>query len=1012
MKPLHLTMAAFGPFAGQQNVDFSALDDLGLYLVAGPTGAGKTSIFDAIVFALYGEVPGDRGDDKEGIRSLFAQPETLTEVSLEFLVGDQQWRIKRSPTQNRPKKRGEGTTPQGSKASLEQWVDGSWNEVAGATTPVNDRVKQLVGLDDEQFSRVVLLPQGEFQKVLLAEKGEREGLLRALFASTGYKRAVDHLFREATDAKKKADIFKDRTNTTETNVATQWNVALRGLAEVEKETDLALPAWPESSSPESEDAEISPMGDVEGHVAHLVAAVKSIKGELQQAEKKSATAEKAHNDLKAKADKFNEKAALKEELAGFDATKDQARADQTRHDDGLKAQPVVKAQSDLKKATEHLEQTLQVCDKQRSVLGTAGLPAAELPDDSKAVAALANHWTKQGVALQTAAENQDQINELHQEHDDFQDDAEQKQKEADLLAQGLEESAAENINLQTEFAAAEKGRGQLAKVQQAAQQAADAHQAAGALQAALDEVKVAESSAAAAEGALIEAKEELTQCQEMQRKSWAGLLAHEALAEGDACPVCGSEEHPTPAAPADGEVDVALAAAQERHDTAVGAQGAAKTALSTAQGVVAKAEKKVTTGQKDLTQVAKGHKKVAAAAEIKLKEVQEIAEGYGDLKAAIDVSSTRRQDDEKAHQALLAEVKSLQNLARQRASDSDKLRKKVEKVAGKGADLSALVNQATAVCEALGVLAEAVTEYQLAAAHVQSRQEAVDQAVAAAGFIDVDAALVAEVFKDEIADLYRALEERRAALVLAKDSLAKLKEVPKECPDLTVSAEALTQCQGLAGTLQEAFTRVEEWQASFNRAVETAEGVAEESAGVTKQADLVLQVSQTCRGKGGARRSLESWVLARFLQEVAVVASKRLLKMTNGQYGFVVGKPGGKDPLRLDIDDHYLGAVRSANSLSGGEKFMASLSLALGLADTVQRRNGGIRIESLFVDEGFGALDPSALDSAIDTLVGLRDEGRTVGLISHVEGIKNRIALGLEVQKTKDKGSHIVVPQR
>jgi len=154
-------------------------------------------------------------------------------------------------------------------------------------------------------------------------------------------------------------------------------------------------------------------------------------------------------------------------------------------------------------------------------------------------------------------------------------------------------------------------------------------------------------------------------------------------------------------------------------------------------------------------------------------------------------------------------------------------------------------------------------------------------------------------------------------------------------------------------------------------------------------------------------------VLARFLQEVAAVASVRLLKMTNGQYGFVVGKPGtGSDPLRLDIDDHYLGAVRSANSLSGGEKFMASLSLALGLADTVQRRNGGIRIESLFVDEGFGALDPSALDSAIDTLVGLRDEGRTVGLISHVEGIKNRIALGLEVQKTKDKGSHIVVPQR
>jgi DNA repair protein SbcC/Rad50 len=1008
MKPLHLTINAFGPFGGQQMVDFSTLDDLGLYLVGGKTGAGKTSIFDAIVFALYGQVPGDRGDDLEGVRSLYAQPETLTEVTLEFLVGDQHWKIKRSPAQHRPKKRGDGTTEQGSKATLEQQVSGNWNEVASATKLVNDRVEQLIGLDDEQFSRVVLLPQGAFQKVLLAKKEEREGLLRALFASRGYKKIADYLFDEARDAKKKADLSQERKNTTEDSVATQWKVALDGLAEVGEETDVVLPVWPES-----EDAEASPMDDVEGRTVHLVVAAKSIKGELQQAEKKFSSAEKIHNELMAKVDKFNEKAALEEELAEFAATKGKAQVDQSRHDNGLKAQPVVKAQSHLKEATEHLGETQLACDEQRTVLQDAGLAASELPGDSKAVSTLSTHWIKQEAALRTAGENQEQVDELRQECDGFQSDAEQKQGEAELLAEALGVAATNNVSLQAAFVAAENGRGQLAKVQQAAREAGDAHKAAGVLQDALAEVKIGEAAAKAAEGALAKAKGELSQCQVLQRKSWAGLLAHEALAEGDACPVCGSEEHPIPAVLADGEVDDALAAAQERHDAAVGAHGAAKTALSAAQRTATAAEKTATVGQKDLTQVVRGLKETAEAAEVKFQEVQESAEGYDDLKAAIDAANTRRQTDEKNQESLLAEVKGLQALAKQKAADADKFRKKVEKVVGQDADLSALVNQAVAICTALDVLAEAVADHHLAKAQVQSRRGAVDQAVTSAEFKDVDAALSAEVPEDELTALHSALEERRAALVLAKDKLAKLKEVPTECPDLTASTETLAQSQDLMAVLQDALTRVDEWQASFDRAVTTAEKSAVESAEVRRVSDLAVQVSKTCRGTGGARRSLESWVLARFLQEVAVVASVRLRKMTNGQYGFVVGKPGGgADPLRLDIDDHNLGAVRSANSLSGGEKFMASLSLALGLADTVQRRNGGIRIESLFVDEGFGALDSETLDSAIDTLVGLRDEGRTVGLISHVEGIKNRIALGLEVKKTKDNGSHIVVPQR
>ena len=265
----------------------------------------------------------------------------------------------------------------------------------------------------------------------------------------------------------------------------------------------------------------------------------------------------------------------------------------------------------------------------------------------------------------------------------------------------------------------------------------------------------------------------------------------------------------------------------------------------------------------------------------------------------------------------------------------------------------------------------------------------------------------------ELDDLEERLDKREQAEKGAKTRLGVLSKegVPKARPAVEVAATAVADAVERVGSLREAIRLLSERHKAFKGAADSADQKRSAAAKARAGADLAEQVDKTCRGKGpGSKQSLEQWVLAHFLREVSAEATVRLRSMSDGRFGFVVSDQDEKDRavgLRLDIEDSYTGKKRPTNSLSGGETFLASLSLALGLADTVQRRNGGVRIDCLFVDEGFGALDTDALDLAIDTLAELRAGGRTVGVISHVEGVKQRLDLGLRVVKT-DRGSHIV----
>ncbi len=1013
MKPLNLVINAFGPFAGRQEVDFSTLDDLGLYLVAGDTGSGKTSIFDALVFALYGTVPGVRGNDLAGIRSHFADPGTTTKVTLEFVIGGDRWRVERMPTQERLKKKGEGTTKINVKATLEHWDGGAWDEVASGKNPVDKRVEELLGLDDKQFSQVVLLPQGGFQKVLLAKKEDREGLLRTLFASLGYKKAADYLKEEATRLRSEASTARAVREKAEASVAVQWADALQGLADLGEETDLVFTEWPVVLD---ENDEGSAMHDISGRMGHLEGAKNSIEKVLGLAEKKSETAEKAHRKLTTEAEKFTQKVELELKLAEFAASEENAKLDQKRHKEGVKAAPVVEALDELKLATQGLVSAQNANQTQEQTLVAVGLASKEVPKETKVAQGLSLTWARRQAECQTAAENLEAANDLRQNHEDLLGEVASGLEEAEDLEQGLKEAAAESKDLQKDLAAAEDARAGLVEMQKASQAAQEKFSDAGALLTAQGKVKKAEVFAVSAAKKLAKAQKSATQCQEQQRKNWAGHLAQEALVNGESCPVCGAEEHPSPAPLADGGADEALAKAESDQQSAATAQGAAQASLHAAQEFLVEAKKKVKTGNRELSEVVVELENSANEAQDLLNEVQELADGYQSLKVEADRAEASKRADEKKQTDVLAEAKNLQSSAKQKDTEATKMQKKVDDAVGPGADPAALTDQAAAIGEALSGLLDTLQAQQVAEGEQRVGQKTVDQALSASPFKNSDGARAAFVPGDKLAELGEALESRSRALALAEGQLAGLKGAPKDCPDIEAATVLLEQAREYVEGLQKAFTTVDERKRSFSQAVDSAKETAAQGAALQKEADLVERVDKTCRGTGaGSNRSLESWVLARFLKEVAVEASVRLRKMSSGQYGFVVrttDDEGKADPLRMDIDDHYSGTTRQVSSLSGGEQFMASLSLALGLADTVQRRNGGLRIECLFVDEGFGSLDPATLDLAIDTLVGLRDEGRTVGLISHVEGVKGRIDLGLEVKKSDNQGSRIVVPKR
>ncbi len=984
MRVHHLTLSAFGPFAGTVSVDLDDAGRDGLFLLWGPTGAGKTTLLDAVVFALYGTVPGARGQEKR-LRSDHASAELRTEVQCELSLGRERVRVTRRPEQQRPKKRGAGSTTEQATLVVQRLTDGGWEPVSTRIDEGSEHLRSRLGLSAEQFCQVVLLPQGDFARFLRAEPEERGRLLRTLFDVGRFADAEDWLAEE----RRRAD---ERCRTARADVSTV-------LARVAQVADVQIP---EALAPDL-------VGAAGVAADRWVAAVCAAAG--TRAAAAVTDAERAAADLTARADELAAARALAERHARR-AVADEDLQRLLAEESGLHP---VRARADAGRRAEPLRDALETARRAVSIA-----TAAEV-----AHATAQRAWTAVGgtgaVESTTARGLRDEVataRGLLPEVD--------RAVALERASAGLEAAVQQLVERIAAVQARVHDRPARQVAAEAALAAATRAQARepglvsevgrlGRMLAAGESAARLRTDLAAVEAAVLERREDLVSTRERAVELRAGRLAGMAaelaagLADGGDCPVCGSVAHPRLAVPGGPVVTAeqeerARAAVElaERELHAVREEVQRRTAELAGLDAIAgplppadiRASVREAEAELQVVRVA-----IAGAAEVR--------DGLARLLADAEAQDQELSQDRAELAGRRAE------LAATRAAHAD-LVDLLTRSMGEDEDLPARVARLTAQAEACEAAVEAArVAKQARADRLVATGRAAARAVEA-GFPAVPAADAALLDPGELTRLTDRVQAHDRAVAVARSTLAApdLADLPP-VPDLG-SAEAACRAATTARESAVAETRALQRQvADLGALAGTLSSARVELDELRAQAEHVGSLADLVTGRGSntLKMRLQSFVLAARLEQVAQVASRRLQDMSAGRYTFLhsdaQGRNGARGGLGLDVLDEHTGVRRGTKTLSGGESFMASLALALGLADVVTAESGGVQIDTLFVDEGFGSLDPQALDAVMGVLDELRRGGRTVGVVSHVEELRTRIPSRIEVLAGRD-GSRLV----
>ncbi|MDT7538560.1 MAG: repair protein SbcC/Rad50 [Actinomycetota bacterium] len=979
MRPHRLRVTAFGSFAGTVEIDLDALSGNGLFLLHGDTGAGKSTLLDAMGFALYGRVPGVRNDAKR-LRSDYAAPDAHTEVQLEATLGGRRMRITRSPEYDRAKKSGIGTTTQKAKVLLEEQVTGGWTTLSTAFREAGDEIADLVGMSADQFFQVVLLPQGEFAKFLRADSGDRAKLLEKLFGTGLYRSAEEWLVGRRIATSRAVEAARE-----EVTLATARAALAAGVDEPAEPCavwaeELAAHAASERAVAESAVAAATARRDAAREAAEAVTRLAA----AQQQRKQLLSTQVAL-------------AARAAEIGGLRAEADEAR-----------------------RAAEVAALLAQVEERTRAVAGAAArqsaaratLPGVQLAADLDVAALervvavgrerIGGYEALRELAADVARDQQATLSATR--------DNEAAVTAIDAVAQRIAEIPAQRAKL---TAAVDEARAALVRlpVVQARREAL--------LRSAADAAALATVIGAAAQ-----LRDELLLCREKAvslrdkaadvREARLEAIRFELasmLVDGDPCPVCGSLFHPDPSEVRGERItrddeDTARAAAEEaqREVEALGQRLAAAEADRDAL-LTRLAGESATTIAAELARIESEHAALvplAAGLDVRAAAVEAIDAEQATLeqqRSALAVTAT-----EAVRRAAEAEARAVAGRAR--------LANELE-----GADdLDAAIAAATAVVAAAETVVEAEAELVRAQREHDAASATASASAARCGFADVTAARVAvraTDWRNDAEQALRAYDDEYAATTAAlldprlDVPLEPAADVAGTAAALAIADAALDEATARCATAQARDTSLAVLVPALGSRLTALGPVLDEARRVRSLADLC-----TGAGANALRMTLSSFVLAARLEEVAAAASERLLRMTQGRYSLVhtdgTARGGARSGLGLLARDTWTGQDRETSTLSGGETFLASLALALGLTDVVTAEAGGSRIEALFVDEGFGTLDEQTLDEVMDVLDGLREGGRIVGLVSHVAELKQRIPAQVEVRKGR-AGSALTV---
>lgn len=1003
MRPIRLCMAAFGPFPEVEEIDFSRLGENPLFLINGPTGSGKSTILDGICYALYGETTGNEREARE-MRCDHAKDDVLTEITLEFELVSGRYRIVRIPDQLRPKARGEGYTEQKAKAELYK-LEGDEQTllVAPKITEATEAIVNLTGLSAEQFRQVMILPQGKFRELLLAKSDERENIFQQLFQTQIYSQLQVSLREKANLlAAELREIRLQQQAVLESIDQENDSLLSEKIVNLGKELiHLAQKKQQEEKRLQELQQEIQQAKQLQASFADYENAEKQFKAleqqktEIEEKQKQLQSASTANEIEPVYADKNSKKDALaKISQQTEDARKNSSEAENRLHALNTEYQALPEKEQQLtsiKQSIIELEKYQQYSEKLKKA-------QQEKSSAEQAMSLGQKQLDDQQSKLVSQKKKLEELDDtLQKKQNKVSDLADKKHQLEKLREQG--EVLRKISDLNTE----------LSRLKQA-----------------LDELKLSETTAQK------DAKNQqkiFTELEIKWKNGQAAILA-ENLQEGESCVVCGSTHHPNKAV-----ADVSLPSESVLEKQQRSAE-TARQQLENIQRQILVRDEEIRRTDKELADL------MAANTQLQTLSLEEIRTNYKVSRDEIqnlekialeipalkmDIENTKKDiiDQEKKLDTFRQNIMGLQTELARANADLDNQRLQLPEQFRDSNVLLKSIEESKNLQHTLQQIIDTLkTQYQKAREGLVSAQTRLEeitkkQQEAKAQYVEShnlwESNLENSVFENE----QDFIEAR-----LDKDEQEKLKQIIRDYEDRKLLAEKNWQektrliegkqrpeINGLVQqeekllhdkqSVEQEYHQAEQQKKILEKARAKYDNLLEKQQVLDKEYGLIGRLSNISNGKNPYNLSLQRFVLSVLLDDVLTEASYRLHKMSKGRFQLyrkeTVGDKRSKSGLELEVEDAYTGKQRPAATLSGGESFMAALALALGLSDVVQAYSGGIRLDMLFIDEGFGSLDPESLELAINTLLDLRDSGRMVGIISHVEELKRMIDIRLDV---------------
>ena len=1045
MRPLRLTINAFGPYAGKEELDFTKIKGSNIFVISGPTGAGKTTIFDAISFALFGEASGG-SRTIESLKSHHAKGTEVSYVELDFLAKGKEYKITRYPTQTIDKELKNGTVKTTEKKHAVELIIDEDKGIT-KTTEADKEIEKILGLNASQFKQIVMLPQGEFKKLLEAESKDKEPIFRNIFGTQKFLKIQEELKEKSSSLRKKVEGDKQRRDAFITKIDTSDNDSLKLLINnIDKDVLEIIKLTKELINKDKEEELI-------------------LTSDLDKVKKEKIKVEES----KFKAEENNKKLDLKEkiekDLEDLNLRVKEIREEELILEKAKKAKELIHLENSLKKADEDFNKTKNDLEKDKVALESCNSIFTKRDIDYKKAEEeikLKDSLIKEYSEIERKLEKFKVFKEKEVAVKKLSNDLENKSKSNDLLDKEIKLSKEKVENLRNTFKIISEQEVLYVKVENTLKEKEN-------LIKKLREIFIKMNSYEEEckshrelveeldkyEREYLQAKKDYDNGELLFRKGMAGVLALK-LKENEECPVCGSLEHPKLAkleeiAPSEDELNKLKKNYELRKDVYDKElnkislkkvkkesiiEDSIKPLLSELESVINfndNIEEKFTILKE---MVLKGGTKLGEEINTLKEEknkIKFIIDKKESIRKEIDLLENKIKNDENninearvIYQNILAELRKEEGLLTEAKavlpigiSDDKMLQSSLSEIKEKIKNLEEnLENTKNLYLKAKDNLTKLnqdifnntalLEKYNDALCNIR---EVFYKSIKDNCFENIDDYISSKLKDEDIKSKEIFIREFYNKLSSKNDEFNRIKEETKDISRVALDdyniiiQEIETKIKDLEQKGKVIFSRIKNNKDTLKSIEDITDKIKEDE----EKYKVIGELAELANGNNSERVSFERYVLAAYFDDIISAANFRLSKMTNSRYTLKrkEGREKGakQSGLELEVIDAYTGKERHVKTLSGGEGFKASLALALGLADVIQSYAGGVQIDTMFVDEGFGTLDPESLDNAINTLMDLQDLGRLVGIISHVPELKERVEARLEITPGKD-GSH------